>query len=93
MRCFENQTLFDIAIQACGDVQAAYDIALLNGLNITDDIAGFDLIIPEVVNKQIVAYYSKTGIKPATGLSVYAYSDINITGDGIFDESFDESFN
>ncbi len=93
MLCHDNQTIFDIAIQACGAADAAYDIAMLNGLNITDDIAGFDLIIPKVINEQIVTYYSKNGIKPATGLSVYAYSDINITGDGIFDESFDESFN
>ena len=33
-----NQTLPDIALQECGNIEAAFDIARLNGLSLTDEL-------------------------------------------------------
>ena len=30
-----GQTIFDIALQCCGDIGAAYDIAVLNDIEVT----------------------------------------------------------
>lgn len=53
-----NQNLLDIAIQENGSVQTVFELALLNGMSITDNIqpqqnvivAKSNLIIPEIVN-------------------------------------------
>lgn len=64
-----NQTLFDIALQWCGDCEAAARIALMNGLDITDTPqAGTVLMIPEVINRRVFKYYNDNRIKPATKL-------------------------
>jgi hypothetical protein len=61
----DNQTLLDVAIQYCGDAAAAFDIALLNDLSLTDDT--FDeVLLSAPVNKRIVEYYSNNNINPAT---------------------------
>ena len=64
-----NQSLFDIAIQQCGSVEAVFAIAELNGLSITDALEpGVLLEIPEwvVVEKPITDYYKAKGLRPAT---------------------------
>lgn len=67
MKAQENQTLIDIAIQCTGSADAAYDIALLNGLSVSDILVpGIDLILPSVINPDVVAYYSTKAISPAT---------------------------
>lgn len=66
-----NQSLFDIAIQQCGSVEAVFAIAELNGLSITDALeSGVLLEIPEwvVVDKPITDYYKAKGLRPATDL-------------------------
>jgi len=63
----QGQSLFDIALQTTGSVEAAFDMALLNLIAITDDIeAGRELIKVSVINNQITSYYSDKNIKPAT---------------------------
>ena len=43
-----HQNLFDISIQEFGNIEALFDIAMVNGLSITDDlVAGQELIIPK----------------------------------------------
>lgn len=43
-----GQTVFDIAIQSCGDVSMAYDIALLNGIDVFADLEpGMKLNVPD----------------------------------------------
>jgi len=67
MNNIESQTLIDIAIQQCGSAEAAYDIALMNGLSVTDELTpGLELSIPEIANKSIAAYYINNIIVPAT---------------------------
>ena len=70
MIVLEGQSLLDIAIQCCGSAEAAYDIAVLNGLSIADDLtAGRELTIPAAVNSSVVSYYTQKGIKPSTAIT------------------------
>jgi hypothetical protein len=67
-----NQSLFDIAIQYCGTVEAVFDFALLNGIGITQELIPGQTLL--VANKdygcsEIVNYFSNNGIKPATGIT------------------------
>jgi hypothetical protein len=69
VRVLNGQSLFDIAIQAAGSVEAVFDIALAGGIRITDELpAGTVLVIPAVVSGQVADYYAANGIKPATAL-------------------------
>lgn len=53
-----RQSLFDIALQYCGSSDAAWEIAQLNGISLTDDIsAGTILQVPDVVKQRIVTFY------------------------------------
>ena len=62
-----GQSILDIALQHCGDVSAAFDIAVLNDILLTDALAaGQSLAIPAVVNTDVVNYYNSRGIVPAT---------------------------
>ena len=89
MKVLENQTLLDIAIQALGAAEAAFDIALLNNLSITDTmIPGTELAMPAIVNTDIAAYYAAKGLRPATGLETGA-----VSSQRIFDITFDNTFN
>ena len=82
----EGQTLIDIAIQHLGSADAAYDLATLNGMSITDKLSpGQTLELPAVVDKDVVAYYANRGIVPATDTDV-------VVGGGTFDGSFDLTF-
>lgn len=82
MIVLEGQSLIDVAIQCCGSAEAAYEIAVLNGLSITDDLAaGRELNIPTAVNATIVSYYTQKGIKPATGITTEAENAL--IGEGI----------
>jgi hypothetical protein len=45
----DGQTLFDLSIQCLGIADRVFDIALLNGLSITDRlVSGQEILIPEV---------------------------------------------
>ena len=55
-----GQTVFDIAIQSCGDVSMAYDIALLNGIDVFSyPQPGTTLKVPDVVNKQVIKMFEQ----------------------------------
>ena len=65
-----NQSLFDIAIQEYGTVESVFDLAMANGLGITGILtAGQVLKAPEseYINAEVVAYYKKNDLHPATG--------------------------
>jgi len=70
MKVRDNQNLYDIAIQYCGSSEAAYDIAYLNGISVTDSLTvGQELELPPVVSKSIVDYYANKSLTPATSLT------------------------
>ena len=65
----DGQTLFDIAVQSLGIVDRVFDLAQLNGLGITDELAsGQELLLPDVAFEQIdiVEYFTKPWA-PASG--------------------------
>jgi len=83
-----GQSIVDVALMTCGTAEAAYDIALANNVDITDNVEGKLLVIPLEVekNKKTVEYYTINEIKPAT------YFTDTQTYIEIFDETFDETF-
>lgn len=81
----QGQSLLDIALQTTGSAEAAFDLALKNGLSITDDLsAGDELLTTDLFNKHIKSYYDNRNIKPATALT----EELS----GIFDYTFDYTF-
>lgn len=67
-----NQSLLDFAIQHTGNVTNAFEIAIANGISISDDISsGSTLIIPDsvVMDVDIRNYYQSKAIQPATAIT------------------------
>lgn len=66
-----RQTISDIAIQIYGDIRAVIDLAVANGIGVTDDIEpGTELECPDVVyDPYVQSYVIRNGISPATGLT------------------------
>lgn len=66
-----GQTLFDIALQAMGDVSGVFDILAVNAF-LRLDMAipeGTVVFVPDmVINAQVVDYYERNGIVPVSGL-------------------------
>ena len=63
----DRQSIFDIAIQHCGAAEAACDIALLNGISITDELPANSVVkMPSIHDNTIVDYYLQNNIIPAT---------------------------
>jgi len=64
-----QQTLFDIAMQCLGNVERVYEIALLNGFGITDEIdPGTRIFLPEISNedKAVANVFTKSGLRPTS---------------------------
>ena len=63
----ERQSIADIALQYCGDVEAVFRISELNDISVPESLSvGMELIIPDVINKRVVDYYTNNEISPAT---------------------------
>ena len=66
----DGQTMLDIALQECGAVAAAFDLADANNLRITDPLAaGLTLTVPEsaAARADLVAYYAARRHRVNTG--------------------------
>ena len=86
-----RQSLLDIALQETGTIEAAFDIAVANGLSITDYVPGQMLVIPDTakVDDKILAYYKDNEISPAT-LPLTATS--TVWGGYVDDEYWDDDY-
>lgn len=63
----QGQTVYDVALQHCGNQSAAIEVALLNGIDVTADLAnGTTLQVPAVVDKRVVSYYTSNKIVSAS---------------------------
>ncbi|GGH78117.1 cell division ATPase FtsA [Filimonas zeae] len=72
----EGQTLADISIQTNGDLGRIIEIAMLNGISITDDIAeGVVIEVPAADNdkQSVVAVFNDKADRPASKIQ---FSDI-----------------
>ena len=75
----ENQSVFDIATQEDGSVQATFEWAVKNGFSITDDLApGQQLISPNSSfrNAEVANYFKGKKQMVATGFNVEDGSSI-----------------
>lgn len=66
-----KQTILDMSLMAYGNVDNVLALLLANGISLTDDVEpGTALIVPaiETEDADIVNYYTRKTIKPATGL-------------------------
>lgn len=57
----------DVALQTTGSFEAAYELAVLNNMSITADVAtGTMLKTADVVNRQVINEYAANKVLPAT---------------------------
>lgn len=65
-----KQSLLDVAIQQCGAATAAFELAVLNGLSVSNELAPGQLVNSDTVADASVAdYYRNRNLKPATALT------------------------
>ena len=65
----DRQNLLDMAVQIAGSMEAAFDLAVANGVSLTDTLDDgqiLDTVAAE--NADTVRRYSVQGIQPATAL-------------------------
>ena len=63
----DRQSIWDIALQVCGDAEAAFAIAELNDVSLSEQIApGTEIEVPSVMERRVVEYYKQNSIEPAT---------------------------
>jgi hypothetical protein len=66
----QGQSFFDVGIQHSGAPEAAFDLAMLNGLSITDTLETGQVLNPaEVEGKRVFNYYKNNDLRPATGFT------------------------
>lgn len=67
----DRQTLIDIAVSSCGDVESVFKIAETNNISITEELSlGKNIYVPEPSNKRVVEYFKNNAIVPATDSAI-----------------------
>lgn len=72
IRVLHSQSLLDISLQHTGTAESVFELALANGLSLTDNLsAGTFLSFEEDIQpeKEILNYYTAKKIHPATAFS------------------------
>ncbi len=85
IKILPRQSLFDIAVQECRSTEAAIDIALRNGLSITDRLQVGDLLKIDRAKKSVII------INPATEIDDIDYAS-TIANEGIEFWAIEEDF-
>ena len=71
---YDRQNLLDVALQYYGDARAAFDISILNGINVTDDIFAGQVIelppISQYKNPDVLAFYNLKKVIPVTNIHI-----------------------
>ena len=79
-----NQTLLDIAVQECGTVEAAFEIAERNGLALTDELntgQKLDIVMTTTREESVVQELAADRIKPAAEVTeMVPYGGIGFMG-------------
>ena len=74
-----NQSLLDVAIQEYGTVEAAFDIAVDNEMDVTDLLVpGSQISLPtsDFEDRDIADYFKARRIRPATALPLISEEDV-----------------
>lgn len=67
----DGQSLFDIAMQEAGTVEAAFALAVANNIGVSGEVpAGTSLVNVQVINNRMVEYFKIKELKPATYSSI-----------------------
>ena len=65
-----RQSVLDIALQHCGSLEAAFDIAQSNGISLTDDLTtGQSMSVPEPTDTAMAQHYCVNNLQPATAIT------------------------
>lgn len=67
-----NQSLLDLSIMSYGTLEGLFELSLLNGLAVTDDVAtGSPVEVADFDGKliSVVDFIEKNNIRPATGFT------------------------
>ena len=84
----QGQSIFDIAIQHSGNIEAVISIAMANDVSVTDKIRpGEKMNIPALIDRRVLNYYRINNIIPATTIN-----DGLLEKERIFDNTFDSTF-
>lgn len=78
-----NQSLLDVSLQHTGKVENAFDIAVANGISITDDLivgGGLNVSHDTTKNNDILNYYTAKNIQPATAITQKFEMDMTMEG-------------
>lgn len=70
IKVLASQTLLDIAVQELGDNSRAMELAVINGLKVTDQlIAGSQILVPDYSTdkRYLVTLFADDANKPGTG--------------------------
>lgn len=63
-----RQSLFDVAVQHCGTMEAAFELALLNDVSMSADLlVGEAVILPTPADSSTVTTFTVNRYMPATG--------------------------
>lgn len=80
-----DQSLLDVAIQHSGSFEAVFDIAMQNGISLTDDTTPGQTIqlADEPDNADVTDYYAVNDLHPASAITQDQIFDILGQGEGI----------
>lgn len=71
-----RQSVLDIALQHCGSLEAAFDIAQSNGISLTDDLTtGQSMSVPDATDAEMAQHYGVNNICPATAITTDEIND------------------
>ena len=79
---YNGQSILDKAIENTGDVENAFDLALLNQISLTDTLkTGTSIKLSPITNSKVVDFFNDYN-KPATALSNMDLEQIENLGIG-----------
>ena len=71
MRASNGQVLVDVAIEQGGQAESVWDMAVHNGLSLTDTVVGLNIVVPSVPNDpDVVAALEAAEVRPASDVSI-----------------------
>ena len=68
----DRQSLFDIALQTCGSIEAVFELAEANGIGVTDPLVAGQVIeygADNMRNKLVVQHYVNYHVIPSTAIT------------------------
>lgn len=68
----DRQSIFDLALQSYGSIEAVFTLAETNGLKLTEDLTAgqtVDCVIEKPLDRNVATYYANRSVTPATALA------------------------